>query len=298
MKSSVSNSRLQHSLCSLLAVATSDAMHFDNQETLPLSPLDLGSPLDDYFSLDSGVSTSVLHPPPKSPTAFGNPTNIDLAISDPLVSNADCTQSWWTDPLLFASTNSIFNPVLDGIAAASSGTRSPSLFSRDPASPSVSSADYEYAKLSSPESTAIGSIQQPRRSSRTSAKHSGGARNRANKRIPHSEVEKKYRESLNANLERLRKVLPSSLGSGRDECDEDMGDDVEAIPKLSKSAVLVAAVDYIRQLEKRQASMTEENTRLRREALRYRRALDILQRRILLAARVRTKDCTGYPKPI
>lgn len=69
-------------------------------------------------------------------------------------------------------------------------------------------------------------------------------------RIPHTEVERKYRRGLNSELERLRRVVPTlpqihdgtALGQAR----------------LSKAMVLSAAIDYIKRTEiERDAAMDE-----------------------------------------
>lgn len=63
---------------------------------------------------------------------------------------------------------------------------------------------------------------------------------RSDGRTPHTRVEKKYRDNLNAGLERLRAHVPTlPQFDGR----------LFAPPKPSKGTVLEAAVDYIKHLE-------------------------------------------------
>jgi hypothetical protein len=78
------------------------------------------------------------------------------------------------------------------------------------------------------------------------------------KRQPHNQVERKYREGLNAELERLRLALPtlhkwemaaSCGGSG--------------MPKASKAAVLAGAVAYIQDMERERDHLRRENELLK-----------------------------------
>jgi len=71
--------------------------------------------------------------------------------------------------------------------------------------------------------------------------------------MPHTEVERKYREKLNAELERLRRAVPMLP-----QCDSaDMG-----AVKPSKSMILAVAIDYIKELEKQRDAAIEEVERL------------------------------------
>jgi hypothetical protein len=81
-------------------------------------------------------------------------------------------------------------------------------------------------------------------------------------RVPHNQVEKKYRENVNAQLEALRRVVPSQNQSSFDGADiEDIGGSSARQP--SKAAVLASATSYIRQLEKDNARMIEEMAALK-----------------------------------
>ncbi|KAF2256865.1 hypothetical protein BU26DRAFT_499478 [Trematosphaeria pertusa] len=74
-------------------------------------------------------------------------------------------------------------------------------------------------------------------------------------RLPHNQVERKYREGLNAELERLRRTVPTLPQS------EEGG--VMGQPKPSKAMVLAGAIDYIKKIEKERDMYREENDRLR-----------------------------------
>ncbi|KAI4628945.1 hypothetical protein J4E83_003498 [Alternaria metachromatica] len=71
--------------------------------------------------------------------------------------------------------------------------------------------------------------------------------------MPHTEVERKYREKLNAELERLRRAVPMLPQSD--------ATDTGAV-KPSKSMVLAVAIDYIKELERQRDAAVEEVERL------------------------------------
>ncbi|TLD36833.1 putative transcription factor bhlh protein [Venturia nashicola] len=78
------------------------------------------------------------------------------------------------------------------------------------------------------------------------------------KRQPHNQVERKYRQGLNAELERLKKALPtfhnwqmaSSCGAS-------------GMPKTSKAGVLAGAVAYIQDMERECDHLRRENELLK-----------------------------------
>ncbi|KAF3002481.1 hypothetical protein E8E13_005683 [Curvularia kusanoi] len=81
------------------------------------------------------------------------------------------------------------------------------------------------------------------------------------RRLPHNQVERKYRESLNTQLDSLRRVVPS-LQQNR-ACD---GADIEDLPtpsKPSKAVILASATAHIKQQEKDKKALADENALLR-----------------------------------
>ncbi|KAH7065068.1 hypothetical protein B0J12DRAFT_24499 [Macrophomina phaseolina] len=97
-------------------------------------------------------------------------------------------------------------------------------------------------------------------------------------RQPHNQVEKKYREGLNNELERLRRAVrtlpqPRTRSCSTSEEDDDSyGGYSAAVPKPSKAAVLAGAVEYIKYLEAEHERLANENEQLRElEGLRRRR---------------------------
>lgn len=97
-------------------------------------------------------------------------------------------------------------------------------------------------------------------------------------RQPHNQVEKKYREGLNNELERLRRAVrtlpqprPRSCSTSEED-DDSYGGYSAAVPKPSKAAVLAGAVEYIKYLEAEHERLANENEQLRElEGLRRRR---------------------------
>jgi hypothetical protein len=82
------------------------------------------------------------------------------------------------------------------------------------------------------------------------------------RRLPHNQVERKYRESLNAQLESLRRVVPA-LQQNQRACD---GTDIEDLPtpsKPSKAVILASAAAHIKQVEKDKKALQDENEMLR-----------------------------------
>ncbi|KAF2732021.1 hypothetical protein EJ04DRAFT_344704 [Polyplosphaeria fusca] len=74
-------------------------------------------------------------------------------------------------------------------------------------------------------------------------------------RLPHNQVERKYREGLNAELERLRKAVPTLIQGD--------GQDVTDAPKPSKATIMASAIDYIKKVEAERDSLRTENDYLR-----------------------------------
>ncbi|OCK76248.1 hypothetical protein K432DRAFT_408327 [Lepidopterella palustris CBS 459.81] len=81
------------------------------------------------------------------------------------------------------------------------------------------------------------------------------SKSRVNRRLPHNQVERKYREGLNSELERLRRAVPTLP-------QRDSGD-LTGPPKPSKATVLASAIDYIKFMESERERLAEENERLR-----------------------------------
>ncbi|KAF2758552.1 hypothetical protein EJ05DRAFT_475855 [Pseudovirgaria hyperparasitica] len=102
------------------------------------------------------------------------------------------------------------------------------------------------------------------------------------KRQPHNQVERKYRESLNTQLESLKKVVPSLKPKTPCAAAVVQPDDIEDLPapsKPSKAVILASATAYIRQMERDKRDMADEIEGLRRKVA-------------ALSALVKCEDCT------
>ncbi|KAK7189130.1 hypothetical protein DPSP01_005474 [Paraphaeosphaeria sporulosa] len=100
---------------------------------------------------------------------------------------------------------------------------------------------------------------RPRLDRSSSSLSSTNSKNPRAQRLPHNQVERKYREGLNATLERLRQTVPAL-------CVEDkfgLGG-VVGHPKPSKAMILEGAIEYIREIERERDAFRGEVERLRR----------------------------------
>ncbi|KAF1916704.1 hypothetical protein BDU57DRAFT_241388 [Ampelomyces quisqualis] len=85
---------------------------------------------------------------------------------------------------------------------------------------------------------------------------SSSSKSQRRRRLPHNQVERKYREGLNSELERLRKAVPTLP-----HCD---GEAAIAQPRPSKAMILSGAIQYIRSIERERNALREEVERLKR----------------------------------
>ncbi|KAF1926256.1 uncharacterized protein M421DRAFT_102601 [Didymella exigua CBS 183.55] len=85
---------------------------------------------------------------------------------------------------------------------------------------------------------------------------------KARRRLPHNQVERKYRESLNTQLESLRRVVPSLQQNARI-CDGADIEDLSTPSKPSKAVILASATAHIKQQEKDKKVLADENALLR-----------------------------------
>lgn len=89
------------------------------------------------------------------------------------------------------------------------------------------------------------------------------------RRVPHSQVEKKYRENVNAQLEALRRAVPSSRNDSTSSGTYDIEDLGASSRQPSKAIILSNATAYIKQLEKDMERIQEdlENTKAQNRTL-------------------------------
>jgi hypothetical protein len=135
-------------------------------------------------------------------------------------------------------------------------TTSPSLSPRSLKRPSISSNDSWH--LSGEE--AASELPARKRGRPRIYRHSSACSSRsaasekAPDRIPHNQVERKYREGLNMVRERLRRAVPTLAQSEKD--------DFMGAVKPSKAMVLSAAIDYIKKIEKERDEALDEVRKL------------------------------------
>ena len=84
-------------------------------------------------------------------------------------------------------------------------------------------------------------------------------RGRKRQRIPHTAVERRYRENLNAHLDKLRQTVPALARRGVDGAKVEGGQGV----KPSKCEILNGAIEHIGALNKEVGELKAENAALR-----------------------------------
>jgi len=84
-------------------------------------------------------------------------------------------------------------------------------------------------------------------------------KSRIGKRQSHTDVERKYREGLNAELERLRSTIPSLQRRNSKA--------LNGPPKPSKATVLATAIDYIKDIEIQRDQLLRENDVLKSRSI-------------------------------
>jgi hypothetical protein len=83
-----------------------------------------------------------------------------------------------------------------------------------------------------------------------STSYDSPAKSQRTSRVPHNQVERKYREGLNSGLERLRRTVPTLP-----QC---TGGRAVGQPQLSKAMVLVGAVEHIKMIEQQRDALIVE----------------------------------------
>ncbi|EUC40876.1 hypothetical protein COCMIDRAFT_107638 [Bipolaris oryzae ATCC 44560] len=89
----------------------------------------------------------------------------------------------------------------------------------------------------------------------TATERTATSRNARCQRLPHNQVERKYREGLNAELEKLRRAVPTLT--------QHNPTDMTTLPRPSKATVLACAVEYIKKVEIERDFLRVENETLR-----------------------------------
>jgi hypothetical protein len=128
--------------------------------------------------------------------------------------------------------------------------------------PALSPARTNSSPTPSPIPTTKRGRGRPRTSARKDSSTSSNYSSPINKsiRTPHNQVERKYREGLNSEMERLRLAIPATA---RWDSASSSGSSVRS-PKASKAMVLASAIEYIREVERQRDVLLSENRELKR----------------------------------
>ncbi|RMZ74403.1 hypothetical protein GMOD_00003435 [Pyrenophora seminiperda CCB06] len=164
------------------------------------------------------------------------------------------TRSHASEPTCFSptTTRSRTSSFCDDAPQQASPSLSPHMLNRE--SPSSPASGCESSTPKRP-TRKRGRPKMDRRSTDSQLVTSPSVKSQRTKRLPHNQVERKYREGLNSELERLRNAVPILR-----QRDEPGG---TAQPKPSKAMILASAIEYIQSIEKENGSLKEENERLR-----------------------------------
>ncbi|EDU49100.1 HLH domain containing protein [Pyrenophora tritici-repentis] len=160
-----------------------------------------------------------------------------------------------SEPACFSPTTTTISQTssfCDDATQQASPSLSPHMLKRE--SPSSPASESESSTPKRP-TRKRGRPKMDRRSTDSQLVTSPSAKSQRTKRLPHNQVERKYREGLNAELERLRNAVP--ILRQRDEPGH------MAQPKPSKAMILASAIEYIQSIEKENELLKGENERLR-----------------------------------
>ena len=100
-------------------------------------------------------------------------------------------------------------------------------------------------------------LSQTQNMTSTSTTSTENSSSTMSRRLPHNQVERKYRENLNAELERLRRAIPTLPRNNA------VDGGVVVQPKPSKAMVLAGAIEYIEKLERERDEYRADCERLR-----------------------------------
>ena len=167
------------------------------------------------------------------------------------------TRSYASEPACFSPTTTISrtSSLYDDATRQASPSLSPHMLKRESPSSPASGSESSTPKR---RTRKRGRPKMDRRSTDSQLVTSPSLKSQRTKRQPHNQVERKYREGLNSELERLRNAVPILR-----QRDEPSG---LAQPKPSKAMILASAIEYIQSIETENDSLKEENARLRRQS--------------------------------
>lgn len=230
---------------------------FDTYASIPLSSNDATKSLDATSSVTSAEATqfkSALDPP------FGRPPfgQLDLFTSG---------FSFDTTPVSSTAAFELsLSPLSDDsqtLSVCGDGPQDASLIASPSLSPQPSlkrestDSSLKFEDCPDPSNPPKRKRGRPRLDRSISSRSSSSAKTQRGQRLPHNQVERKYREGLNASLERLRKTVPTLRQ------EDDLGG-LLGHPKPSKAMILEGAIEYIKEIEKERDMYRSEIERIRR----------------------------------
>ena len=165
------------------------------------------------------------------------------------------------EPLLDHSDPFRFYPASPGLEEASDDGRTASVSNDSPPQQAVYGTEtsprpqqgWPHRSESLKQRAVEGEVEAKYTSEERPAPKAAPSRGRPRKRIPHTAVERRYRENLNSHLERLRGAVPNLTAAQRRKSTD--GSDPM---KPSKCEILMGAFEYIKRLEAENDSLKRE----------------------------------------
>jgi hypothetical protein len=227
-------------------------MSFYSHYTPPSEARSYRDPCEDYsygcFYPNTTVDTNGSYPQ-ISTTPFGSLGDLCNAFTTTELSHS---QSAGTSPLSspgYLQPVQGYSPTFGSLSPASRGHES-----RGHGSPGSSDTRHRHSDEDSIAHSARRKRGRPRLDRTPSASADASHTRRRSTCLPHKQVERKYREGLNMEFERLRRAVPTLPQS--------VDANVMGAAKPSKGMVLAAAIDYIKRIERERDAALDEVERL------------------------------------
>jgi len=198
----------------------------------------------------------------QQPTYFDpslNSNNHNLSpLDNSMYAEPDILSAWRPDDPMFDSPrkDSVCSPNNPRTRSLYEDPDNPAMNTdSQPVTPVEPSLKHDSPRPQTPPKRKRGRPRLIRADSESSYDESVSRKPRLSRRQPHNEVERKYREGLNAELERLRMAIPTLP-----QWDSQL---LHGPPKPSKATVLASAIDYIHKMELECDRLQGENEILR-----------------------------------
>lgn len=161
-------------------------------------------------------------------------------------SNPNLLSDCWKSPL--CPRNAAAKAIAEGNGTASSHTHiNCGGTSHTASAPSSNNTPEVRESIETTESPAAKGTERPKMTRKDSAT------GKPSKKIPHTVIEKRYRDNFNRQVEDLRSAIPFTA------CLQDMEDVGNAPRPHTKAAVIATAIEYMRQLRTQHEQVVERN---------------------------------------